>query len=81
MSVETPLHNGELLCADELSGQTWEVVSKHHGHTMRVEGRVHRQRGSGAFYPSGVFVVSCSCGERFRILEVTIAKRVATEAS
>lgn len=76
MSADTCLHNGELLCADDRSGATWEVVSKHHGHTMRVEGRVHSARGNGAFDPTGMFVVSCSCGERFRMAEVTIAKHV-----
>ena len=71
MSTDTCLHNGETLHADDLSGETWTVQSKHHGHTMRVEGRVFSE-GVG----SGMCIVQCSCGERFRMADVTIRRHV-----
>lgn len=64
-----PLSDSELLHADELSGQGWKVTADHHGHTMRVVGRI--VQGDS---PTSMLIVRCSCGDAFRMAEASVRK-------
>ena len=64
-----PLYDGELLVADELTGQSWRIKAEHHGHTMKVAGRI--VDGEQA---TGLLIVRCSCGDAVRMAEGMAAK-------
>lgn len=71
MTKEMPLHNGESLVTVNLPRKrSWTVrPSEHVGHEMTILGRVERDG-----MVSGMMVVECSCGERYRMANVTVDK-------
>jgi len=73
MSLTRPVHEWESLDeADELVGRSWVVQAEHHGHTMRVVGRVVPHDDDDPLAPSSMLVVACSCGHEFRMADVTV---------
>lgn len=83
MSRHTPIYAYESLDeTDTFEDAGWTVLSEHHGHMMSVVGRIV----SGETRTS-MYVVECSCGERFRMSNASImrgqekARRLAAQGA